>query len=94
MLVNGRGCSFSHKSIAANRNGAAAMLIYEDEQLTSSYGGQSPSYVPSATISTDVMDAIRNDGRTLWIDHLRIPMRIQWVHRSVAPNGELFSLLI
>ncbi|KAI0902365.1 hypothetical protein F4806DRAFT_490837 [Annulohypoxylon nitens] len=78
VLVNGRGCSFSHKSIAANRNGAAAMLIYEDEQLTSSYGGQSPSYVPSATISTKVMDAIRNDGRTLWIDHLRIPMRIQW----------------
>ncbi|KAI1096344.1 hypothetical protein F5B19DRAFT_488312 [Rostrohypoxylon terebratum] len=88
VLVNGRGCPFSHKSVTANRNGAAAMLIYEDEELTSSFGGPSSSYVPSATISTKEIDAMTEDRRTLQIDHLMISAKLQRIHRSECGNDE------
>ncbi|KAI0887301.1 uncharacterized protein GGS22DRAFT_186135 [Annulohypoxylon maeteangense] len=78
VVVNGEGCSFSVKSLAAQSCGADAILIHEDTQLTPSLGGHNSLHLPSARISEKAFNDILDQPHPLWVDFVRISTKTEW----------------
>ncbi|KAI1098070.1 leucine aminopeptidase [Jackrogersella minutella] len=79
VLVGSGGCSFSNKSIVAGKAGADALLIHETTQLTPSFGEPNDQHIPTAKISDEDANYLRNQTHPLQANIMGISTNAEWV---------------